>query len=201
MRLDGAAALFEEGEALERRGQAAAARERLAAARDAFAAAADGERRDDVPIRLLDAEGEVAAAEIDLRHLRRDPEAEAGLRDALAILDSLRPVPASWRRDEARLRFHALVDLGRLALHRGEAHVAEAAARLDEARPLADDPDEGGYRRARLRLLDAAIRLRDPARAAEGRRDLEAQARSTATGKEWDALRADARRELDAFEG
>ena len=55
-----------------------------------------------------------------------------------------------------------------------------------------------GLRRARKRLLESAIQLRDPDpdKAAVARRDLDVQARGTAKGDEWQELREDAKEEL-----
>ena len=53
-------------------------------------------------------------------------------------------------------------------------------------------------RRARLRLLESAIRLRDadPAVAAQARRDLEMQASGTDDEEDWAELARDAAQEL-----
>ncbi len=185
-------------EAARRRGDAVGERAAATEARGAFleAAALLSERPDDPDLRTLVAVAEWNAADAALHRLRADAEARAGFERVLSLLESSREPGAS------ELRFQARIELGRLALRAGgdpSASAAAASRRLQEAAAIPESAYGGRYRRARLRLLESAIRLRDPdpAVVAQARRDLEVQARGAPGDDDrWAELARDAAQEL-----
>jgi len=185
-------------EAARRRGDAAGERAAAAESRIASLEAASRlrERPDDPDLRELAALAEWNAADAALHHLRADAEARAGFERLLSILEPARDTA------HAELRFQARIDLGRLALRVDgppAAAVAAATRRLQEAAAIPEGAYGGRYRRARLRLLESAIRLRDadPAVAAQARRDLERQAQGSKDDDDrWEELARDAAEEL-----
>ena len=172
-------------ESARRGGDAAGERAAALRARDAFleAAALLSDRPDDPDLRALAAVAEWNAADAAMHRLHADAEARTGFQRVLSILEGARG------KGQAELRFQAQVELGRLAL-RGDgptaALVLAATRHLQEASGIPESVYGGRYRSARLRLLESAIRLRDPdpAVAAQARSDLELQARG---GKNDDA--------------
>ena len=185
-------------ESARRGGDAAGERAAALRARDAFleAAALLSDRPDDPDLRALAAVAEWNAADAAMHRLHADAEARTGFQRVLSILEGARG------KGQAELRFQAQVELGRLAL-RGDgptaALVLAATRHLQEASGIPESVYGGRYRSARLRLLESAIRLRDPdpAVAAQARSDLELQARG---GKNddarWAELARDAAQEL-----
>ncbi len=156
------------------------------------AAAVLAQRPDDPMLRHIAAVAEFAAADTDLHHLGKPDEAKKGFARVLDLVDD----PQSRR--SARLTFEAHVDLGRLSLRDPDLRVAllDALSHRKKADEISDESFSGDWRKARLRLLDSAIGLRDPATAATARRDLEQQAHSKREGADWDELRRDAAEEL-----
>jgi Zn-dependent protease with chaperone function len=182
-----------------RRGDEAAARDLAVRARERFASVlATTKGREDDPALALDAAiSAYDAAEIDRRRLGDPASARAGFERALALSRHVGD-PAL----EALIAFHASVDLGLLALatppgadgRASPAALEEARARLAAAKGVPHERFTSALRRARERLLESAIRVReaDPARAAQAAADLRAQAETVAEGDEWLDVREDA---------
>ena len=185
-----------DADAARRRGDAPAAREGYRRARALYLEAESVlSRRPGDPIVVLMASfGAAMAADLDLRYFSAPAAAAAGYERALRTAEGLRAPGA------AEIRFAAHVELGRLALRDPDAALAVSRARrhLEAAKAVPEDDYDAEIRQARTRLLESAIRLRDPdpEKSAVARRDLEAQARGTAAGEEWEELREDAQEEL-----
>jgi STE24 endopeptidase len=135
------------------------------------------------------------AADTDLHHLGRPEDAAKGFAEVLSLTEGL---PS---RATAPQRFHAHVDLGRLALRNAAdpiKAVLDAKKELALAREVPEEEYAGVYRDARMRLLRAAIDARDddPARAAEGLKELEGLAAHPSKEPQWKELKKDAAEEL-----
>jgi hypothetical protein len=181
------------------RGDAAGALDAWRRARAAFAEAfTAGEARRGDAVALDAAIGAYDAADLDRRRLGAPAAARTELESALRLADRVREPGAA-----AQLRFHANLDLGLLALATDDDRaraVEEAKRRLEAARTVPEESFSGPLRRARTRLLEAAIRVRDPdpQRSAQARADLTAQSTSAGDGEEWQDLRDDAQEQLRA---
>lgn len=142
------------------------------------------------------------AADLALRHTDQPAEARLGFEESLELL-----APLSGPQSDA-LSFHARIDLGRLALRQGkstEESVAAARRRLAEAQRIPENLDGDRYWGARTRLLESAIRLRDPdpVVASQARLDLTRQSVPAQPGGKagelWEELARDAAEELRLY--
>ena len=185
------------GDDARRAGQDDRARGHYVAAKDRFEAAARAlaERPTDPRLREIAAVATFDAADLEVHHGDQPLAAAAGFERALTLVQGL------VGRQALEIGFQSRIELGRLALRDGTdraAGVARARRFLAEATALPEFERDDAHRSARQRLLESAIRLRDPsaAVAAQARRDLEQQAVPVNAEERWAEVARDAAEEL-----
>ena len=164
------------GDDARKSGDAAGAAAHYATALDRYQASARflEERPDDLGLLAVAVTATWDAADTTIHHGAHPLDAAAGFERTLRLLERL------GRRSRGGIDVLARIELGRLALRDPAdppAGVERARKWLAEAMAVPDAEFDGAYRSARQRLLESAIRLRDPdgAVADQARRDLEHQ--------------------------
>ena len=185
------------GDVSRKSGDAAGAAAHYATALDRYQASARflEERPDDLGLLAVAVTATWNAADTTIHHGVQPLDAAAGFERTLRLLERL------GRRSRGGIDVLARIELGRLALRDPvdpPAGVDRARKWLAEATAVPDAEFDGAYRSARQRLLESAIRLRDPdaSVADQARRDLEHQTKPAGDSEEWQELARDAAEEL-----